>query len=256
MEILAIAPHPDDAELGCGGLLAKAATRGQSTGIIDLTQGELGSQGTPELRQQEATRAAAILGVSYRNNLSLPDGQINSSDETQLESLVKALRELRPRLVLAPYTEARHPDHAATSELVTKAVFFAALSKYKPQLGSRHQVGQLCYYALRRTFAASFVTDVSEVYQTKLQAIAAFSSQVVRDSQLTQASSPSDPGPLISSPLAVASIEARDSFYGAQIGVARGEAFAIRSPLAISDPLQFFSDNPLTGALLFDLPGR
>lgn len=250
LDLLAFAPHPDDAELGCGGLLALAAKNGKKTAVVDLTRGELASQGTPEIREKEAAEAAQFLGLTARYNLSLLDGGISSHSAEQLNAVVACLRTHRPTLVLAPYWEGRHPDHAATGELVIKAAYFAALAKFHPELGARHQVVQLMHYAIRRTFQPSFITDVTAVYSQKQRAIAAYGSQINRASG--HQASASDPGPLISSPLAVSSIEARDSFYGSQIGVQYGEAFILRNSLAINDPIGHFAANPVASALLFD----
>lgn len=262
IDILAFAPHPDDAELGCGGYLGLAASRGQCVAVADLTQGELGSQGTVQQRAKEAAAASKVLGLSDRFQLKLSDGEISATNIEQLDSVVALIRELRPELVLAPYWESRHPDHSAAAELTIKAVFFAALKNYKPELGVRFQITQLIHYALRRTFRPNFITDISSNYQQKLDAISCFSSQINRAISSKEAAAeskaaantPADPGPLISTPLAISSIQARDSYYGSLIGVEHGEGFAIRGTLRIDDPLAQFRSAPITGALLFDEP--
>ena len=249
-EILAFGPHPDDIELGCGGYLAKAAKDSRQVVISDLTRGELGSHGSVQERALEAEQARIALGAAKRIQLELPDGGLSTQDSNQVDSIVKQIRTLRPSLVLAPYTEARHPDHSAAGELITRATFLAALANYQSQLGTRHQVMQLAYYALRRTFSPSFIVDVTSTYPSKLKAIQCFSSQINRKS--LPAATAKDPGPLISSPLSISSIEARDRFYGAQISVEYGEAFFVRTAIRIDDPLQHFNSMPTTGALLFD----
>src|SRR5215212_3674035 len=120
LDLLAVFAHRDDAELNCGATLAKAARRGHRTGILDLTQGEMGTRGTAEIRAAEAEQAAAVLGVSIRENLGLPDAGIVNDQQTR-ETLVRALRRLRPKVVIAPALEGRHPDHRVTAQLVRDA---------------------------------------------------------------------------------------------------------------------------------------
>ena len=128
MDILAIAAHRDDVELTCGGTLVKHAWRGLRTGIVDLTQGELGSRGSAALRAAEAERAADVMGVAVRQNLELPDAGIENTPETR-RRLARVLRELRPRVVIAPAPRGRHPDHRVAAQLIRDACFVAGLAK-------------------------------------------------------------------------------------------------------------------------------
>ncbi|MDT8435952.1 MAG: bacillithiol biosynthesis deacetylase BshB1 [Gemmatimonadota bacterium] len=129
LDLLAIAPHPDDAELLCGGALAKSAALGRSVGILDLTRGETGTRGTPEIRAEEAQRAARTLGVAVRETLGLPDGGVRDDDDARAR-LVAALRRLRPRTVILPFPRGRHPDHGATAALGRSACFLSGLANY------------------------------------------------------------------------------------------------------------------------------
>src|SRR5688572_23364573 len=133
LDLLAVAPHPDDAELICGGTLVRAVRAGHAVGILDLTRGEMGSRGTPEGRAAEAARAATVLGIDERESLGMPDAAITNTRETRLR-LVAALRRLRPRVVIAPAPApfGRHPDHREAAELIRDAVFLSGLARFDP----------------------------------------------------------------------------------------------------------------------------
>lgn len=177
LDLLAVFAHPDDAELLCGGALALSARRGERVGILDLTRGEMGSRGTAELRAREAEAAAEILGVETRWNAGLPDGRLEDSHEAR-RVVAAHLRALRPRVVVTHWTRGRHPDHRAASALVRSAVFLAGLRKLQvPHDPFRPR--KVIHSILFREDAPppSFVLDVTEVMETKLQAIGAFASQ-------------------------------------------------------------------------------
>lgn len=177
VDLLAIMAHPDDAELLCGGTLARAADQGHRTGIVDLTRGELGSRGTPELRAEEAAEAARILGVSERRSLGLPDGHLANSDAARV-AVVEAIRALRPRVVLMPYIVGRHPDHRVAAQLVHDACFLAGLKNY-PAQGERFKPTKLCHAISFREdpVKPTFVVDISAQFERKLAAVMAFRSQ-------------------------------------------------------------------------------
>lgn len=179
LDLLAIAPHPDDAELICGGTLARAARQGKAVGILDLTRGETASRGTPELRAEEATRAAAILGVAHRRGLGLPDAGITNTVETRT-LLARVLREWKPRVVIAPAPApfGRHPDHRVAAELIRDAVFIAGLKAVAPDLPPYrpHKVVHAITY--REDFVRpTFVVDITDTFEAKLEAVLAFRSQ-------------------------------------------------------------------------------
>jgi len=159
LDLLVLAPHPDDGELGCGGTLARAKAEGLSTGILDLTRGEMGSKGTPEERAKEVEEASRILGLDYRGNLGLPDGGLGDVLEQRLK-LAQALRQLRPRIVLAPLEADRHPDHTAASRLAVAAVHLAGLRK-APLEGEPHRVERLFFYPGNHPFTPSFLVKIS-----------------------------------------------------------------------------------------------
>ncbi len=228
VDIIAFGAHPDDVEIGAGGLLAKEAALGYKVGIVDLTRGEMGSRGTPEVRAGEAEKAAKVLGAVWRINLEMPDGNI-SLDQESIMKAAKVIRKYRPVIILAPYWDDRHPDHVKTGQLVTEAHFKAGLKKLEPEMPA-FRSNVILYYFLNRMEQSSFIVDVSGHYTKKQEAIAAHYSQF----------GPGGLKPLaalgVKAPLQF--IESRDRFQGAQIGTAYGEAFLVRTAVPIDDPMK------------------
>lgn len=244
VNVLAFGAHPDDVELFCGGTLLRLGELGHTTGVCDLTRGEKASHGTPEERAKETEAASVELGLASRDNLELPDTEL-SPTTTQIAAVVAILRRRRPELVLAPWREDRHPDHAAASELVTRAVIFAGVKNFAPETGERFVPRQLLYYAMRHRMTPSFVVDTSSVAARKARAIACYQSQITRRPG-------DDVATLISAPGAVAAIDARDRYYGSMIGVSHGEPLrAVMTP-GLVDPVRHFRDNPFAGAHAFE----
>lgn len=244
VNVVAFGPHPDDAELFCGGTLVRMRDLGYSTGIVDLTRGELATNGTPEIRAREAEAAGAVLGLSFRENLGLPDGALNPWRLADVAKVVEVIRRRRPEIVLAPWTEARHPDHAAAGELVTKAVFWAGVTKFSTEpRRDRFTVHQVLYYPMRYTFIPSLVVNTTGAVECKRRAILCHASQVLRSRDAKPT--------LVNAVNAVDSLLARDAHYGAMIGTSYGEPFKTSSPLAVDDPVAHFRANPLTGAAIF-----
>jgi bacillithiol biosynthesis deacetylase BshB1 len=177
VDVLAIAAHRDDIELTCGGTLIKAAVKGHRTAIIDLTRGEMGSKGSAELRATEASHAAEILGVVARENLGFPDAGIENTPATRTQ-LAVAIRKFRPRIVIAPATRGRHPDHRIASELVRDACFIANLKKVEPSVPPHrtHKIVHCVTY--RQDFEKpTFVVDITEEFDRKMQAVRCYASQ-------------------------------------------------------------------------------
>ncbi len=177
VELLAIAAHRDDVELTCGGTLIKSVRQGHRVGIIDLTQGEMGTRGSAALRREESERAAAVLGVHVRENLALPDAGITNTPTTRAQ-LAAVIRRLRPRVVIAPAPNGRHPDHRVTTELVRDACFVAGLAKVTPELPP-HRPRKLLHSITYREDAGkpTFVVDVSDEFEQKMAAIRCYGSQ-------------------------------------------------------------------------------
>ncbi len=196
IDILALAAHRDDVEQTCGGTLLKMAERGHRTGILDLTQGEMGTRGTAEDRAQEAAEAARILKVSWRQALDIPDGRVENTWENRLK-VARVIRELRPRVLILPYWEGRHPDHYAASILGYEASFLAGLAKLtitdQPPAASGiksfydygtagvapHRPFKIIYASLYRDVRPSFVVDISEQFETRLASLMAYKSQFI-----------------------------------------------------------------------------
>jgi bacillithiol biosynthesis deacetylase BshB1 len=179
LDLLAIFPHPDDAELTCGGTLRKAARQGHRVGILDLAAGEMASRGTPERRAEESRRAASILGVALRENLGLPDTGIGNSPETRL-AVARVIRRLRPRVVIttAPSPFGRHPDHRESAELVRDACFVSGLRRLDEGTEPHRPVKVLHSITYREDYLKpSFVVDISDDLDAKLEAIACYQSQ-------------------------------------------------------------------------------
>lgn len=229
-DLAAVCAHPDDAELAMGGTLAREAARGHRVALVDLTRGEAGSRGTPEIRAAEAEAAARILGAAHRESLGLPDARLTPTPDAR-DAMVEALRRLRPRVVLLQHGDQRHPDHAAASRLVYDAAFVAGLRAYRPELGPPFRPGKLIY-ALPTTegaeVAPSFVVDITGTFETKLRALAAFASQ------FTPA-----PGEATGLPFDRFrdSVELAARRNGQRIRVRYGEAFVTREPLEVQDLL-------------------
>lgn len=177
ISILAIAAHRDDVELTCGGTLAKAARSGQGTAILDLTQGEMGTRGSAELRAAEASRAAELLGVSARETLGLPDAGIENTPATR-EALARVIRRFQPRVVIAPAMEGRHPDHRITAQLVRDACFIAGLARIAPDVPKHRPHKILHTLAYRQDFVRpTFVVDITDTFEQKMAAVRCYGSQ-------------------------------------------------------------------------------
>jgi bacillithiol biosynthesis deacetylase BshB1 len=193
LDIMAIAAHRDDVEQTCGGTLLKASQRGQRTGILDLTQGEMGTRGTAEDRAREAADAARILGTNWRHALDLPDGRVENTYENRLK-VASVIRETRPHVVILPYWKGRHPDHYTASVLGYEACFLAGLGKLalRSQLSAvsqgatradaseflpPHRPFKIIYATLYYDIRPSFVVDISEQFETKFASILAYKSQ-------------------------------------------------------------------------------
>lgn len=179
VDVLAIAAHRDDVELTCGGTLAKVAKAGHRVGIIDLTQGEMGTRGSAELRAAEADKAAQTLGVAVRKNAGLKDAHL-ANDDASRAVLVQLIRDLKPRVVILPFPIGRHPDHRIAAELGRDACYLAGLAKYTPVHGVEPYRPFKILYALayrEDPVKPSFVVDITDTFETKMAAIRCFGSQ-------------------------------------------------------------------------------
>jgi N-acetylglucosamine malate deacetylase 1 len=175
LDLLAIAPHPDDVELTSGGTMIKMAQAGYATGILDLTRGETGTRGTPETRLKEAARAAKIMGAKVRRNLGLPDAHLKVTDDYKA-AVASVIRELEPHTVILPYWEGRHPDHYTAAQLGYEACFVAGLKNY-PLEGRPFRPFKILYAAAYADVRPTFAVDITEQYERRRQAILAYASQ-------------------------------------------------------------------------------
>lgn len=215
VDVAAYGAHPDDLELCIGGTLALQACKGYEVVAIDMTKGEMGTNGTPAERMEEARQAAKVLDVRRRLNLELPDMGIEVNSQ-QLSVVVESIRSLKPSIVLAPYWESHHPDHENTGHLLTRACFSAGLAKYRTQ-SPPFRPRALYYYALPRSITPSFIVDVTEMYEKKLSSIKAHMSQVLFK-EGNRRTAVNDPG-------LFQRIQARDAYWGMIGGCTYGEAF-------------------------------
>ena len=177
VDILAIGAHPDDMELICGGTLVRANMLGRSTGILDLAAGEMASRGTPDLRAKEAAKAAKVMGVSVRENLAFPDGGIQNTPDTRAQVAV-VIRRLKPKIVITHSQHGRHPDHPTVAQLVRDACFVAGLKKIAPEFAPHRPLKVIHALSFREdNQKPTFVVDITESFEKKLEAIGCYASQ-------------------------------------------------------------------------------
>ena len=225
LDILAIAAHRDDVEQTCGGTLFKMAQRGQRTGVLDLTQGEMGTRGTAEERAREATEAARILGVGWRRALDIPDGRVENTWQNRLK-VASVIRETRARVVILPYWEARHPDHYRASEIAFEACFLSGLKKLSEE-SEPHRPNKILYSSLYANVTPSFVVDISDQFERRMSALFCYESQYGQSAEAAE--------------LFPDQKEIRDRlgaiarFYGNLIGVKYGEPFVIKETMRVDD---------------------
>ncbi|MEI7811168.1 MAG: bacillithiol biosynthesis deacetylase BshB1 [Ignavibacteria bacterium] len=221
LDALVFAAHPDDAELSMGGTIARLSKHELKVGIIDFTRGELGTRGSAEIRQKEAFQSAIILNAALRENLDIPDGNIEATKEN-VERVVMCIRKYKPKIIFAPYWNDRHPDHIQVSVIVKKAMFVAGLEKVitfdKKKKQNAFRPEHLYYYMQTYTFDPSFIVDISETFETKMKSVNAYSSQFFNPKSI-------EPETFISRPNFIKYIESRAHVYGFKIGRDYGEPF-------------------------------
>ena len=231
IDILAIVSHPDDVELSSAGTLIKHVQQGYKAGIVDLTQGEMGTRGTPEQRLEEAQEAARIMGLSARENLGLPDAFFKNDHDTQLE-VIKVIRKYRPEIVITNAIYDRHPDHGRGAQLVEESFFKSGLRMIKSELDGESQEAwrpKKLYHAIQSVAQEpDFIVDISDVHEQKLEAIRAFKTQFYDPSS-------KEPETYISKPEFMQMIESRAIEYGHRIGVKYGEGFTFKQFLGVKN---------------------
>ena len=224
LDLVAIAAHPDDVEQTCGGTLIRMAQAGYRTGVLDLTAGDMGTRGSPEIRLAESDAAAKHLMLAWRGNLRFPDARLENTLAARM-SLAVEIRRLRPRVVILPYWEARHPDHYRAGEMAYEACFLAGLQKLDPST-EPHRPFKLIYSSLYANVTPSFVVDISAQFERRMEALLAYKSQY---------------GSGEASEVFPAREEIRERlaaiarFYGNLIGVRYGEPFVVKETLRVDD---------------------
>jgi bacillithiol biosynthesis deacetylase BshB1 len=230
LDVLAIGAHPDDVELGCGATLALLARQGKKAGILHLTRGERGTRGTAEERRTEAENAARALGAVDLDFLDCGDGSLRTG-EAEEDALIEKLRFWRPELVLAPSPSDRHPDHSRSHQLVQSACFYAGLRNRCPGAGEAFRPGAVFSFMQHDSFEPSFIVDVGAVWETKIEALRCYHSQLY---QAGAAPGSAPPTKVASRELWLA-VEGRARHFGLMINAELGEPFWSRLPLAVSD---------------------
>lgn len=237
LDLLAFGVHPDDIELSCSGTLLVEKNKGKKVGIIDLTRGELGTRGTAETREEEAANSAKILQVDIRENLEMADGFFKNDQENQLK-IISVLRKYRPEIILCNAPDDRHPDHGRAASLVADALFLSGLRKIETFDGElKHEIWKPKYifnYIQDIYINPSFVIDISEVIDKKLESIRAFKTQFY-----TPGENDNEPQTYISSPAFLESVVNRSKMFGKMIGVKHAEGFISKKMIGLSsfDPL-------------------
>lgn len=232
LDILAFAAHPDDTELSCAGTLAMHVSKGDKVGVVDFTRGEMGTRGTPQIRDKEAAASAKLLGLSVRDNLGFEDAFFVNDKAHQIE-VVRAIRKYRPTIILANAIRDRHPDHGKASQLVVEACFLSGLAKLETK-GSDGNMQEpwrpkAVYHYIQSVFIQpDFVVDVSEHWEKKMEAIRAFKSQFFDPNS-------KEPETYISSPQFMEMLESRGKELGHSIGVKYGEGFTIDRNMGVKN---------------------
>lgn len=228
LHMLAFGAHADDVEIGMGGTIAKYSSRNRNIGICDLTEAELSSNGTVELRRSEAIEAANILGVQVRENLQLPDRGLFLIDSS-IKKIVSIIRKYRPKVVFAPYIIDRHPDHGNCTKIVEEAVFSAGIQKYETDENlPPHRVEKMFYYMINGFHEPDMVIDISDYINVKIASLNTYKSQFQKTKETIDT-------PLVNG--YIEAIEAREKLFGRQVGVDYAEGFMVKSPILLDKDL-------------------
>lgn len=243
VDLLAFGAHPDDTELSCSGTLASLIKAGKKVAVVDLTRGEMGSRGTPEIRKKEAQKASEIIGLHARENLGLPDTELTNTREHQ-KAIIKMVRHFRPHICLIPTPKDRHPDHEKASALLIDAIFYSGLSKIETKgpdgKNQEHfRPKHVLHFLQHDHIDPDFVFDITDTIDIKEEAIKAFSSQF-------NVSDPGDePETYISDPDFFKALRAKDAYFGQMAGYKFGEGFLYaRKPISINNFDFLFDTSP------------
>ena len=231
LDVLAIGAHPDDIELSCGGTIIKLVKQRRRVGVVDLTEGELGTRGSREIRAREAREAARVMGVTTRVSLGIPDGNIELNTENRLK-VIRLIREYRPEILLIPYPVDRHPDHEHAHALCREAWYYAGLLRIETESRGKKQVPHRprAFYQYMQwfQFAPSFIVDISDEFDRRMKAVRAFKSQFYDPAS-------TEPETRLSRPDFLEMIRTRLAYHGERIGKKYGEPFYSVQPITIDD---------------------
>ena len=232
LDVLAIGAHPDDVELGCSGVLIKEVKKGKKVGIVDLTQGELGTRGTVETRYQEAADAAKIIGVHVRENLKMRDGFFVNDEAHQMQ-VIQVLRKYRPEIVIGNILDDRHPDHGKGGKLIYDACFLSGLKQIKTVDDNgldqeKWRPKYLLHYLQDRFYEPDFIVDISDVWEQRLESIKAYKTQFHNPES-------NEPQTYISSPEFLEAVLARAKLLGKRIGVQFAEGYISKKNIGLAD---------------------
>ncbi len=240
VDVLAIGAHPDDVELACGGTIIKLVRQGRRVGLLDLTEGELGTRGTRALRAKEAARAAEILGAVLRENLGLPDGNI-PVDQKSILKLIRVIRRLRPEVLLLPHWFERHPDHEHAHRLAREAWFYAGLERIvttdRGRTQTPHRPGRYYCFMQSYDFPPTFVVDVTSEFERRMEAVRAFRSQFYNPESTERET-------VLSSPDFFRKLEARLAYFGDRAGVKYAEPFFGVDMVRVDDLFSLLPSGP------------
>ena len=229
IDVLAIGAHPDDLELSCGATITKLIRQGRSVVFADLTQGELSTRGTKDVRAKEAMKAASILGVTDRRNLAIPDGNIERN-QANLHKVIRLLRDVKPKILIIPHSFDRHPDHMHAHQLCRESWFYSGLAKIPTEQSGKsqspHRPDNWFEFMQWFEFVPSFIIDVTDTWDTKMKAVLAYESQFHNPKS-------NEPETKLSQPQFLELVETRGRSYGEKIGKKYGEPFFCPSPLGL-----------------------
>lgn len=228
LDILAFGAHADDVEIGMGGTIAKYASQGKRIGICDLTRAELSSNGTVDIRAEEAQNAAGIIGVQVRENLHLPDRGLYITEDS-IKLVAAVIRKYRPKIIFTPYSVDRHPDHGNCTKIVEEAFFSAGIRKFETnEVFPPYRPSQIFYYMINGFHKPDFVVDITEFMDQKISSLNAYRSQF-------QKTNNSFDTPLVNG--YIESVEAREKLFGKEVGVKYAEGFKVKAPIILNKDL-------------------
>jgi len=231
IDALAVGAHPDDVELGIGGTIAKLTSSGKSVVLLDLTRGEMGSRGTPEIRKAESEKASTVLGIKERVTLDLGDSILQSTLEAR-KQVMEVIRKYRPTIIFAPYWDDLHPDHAAAGIIVKSTIYPSGFTKY-PAAGEPYRANGVLFFMMHTEFNPSLVVDVTGYHEKKIEAIKCYASQLHTDKS-------NEPKTNLSRPGFISKLEARAMYFGSSIGTEYGEPFLTIRNVPVQDPVNLY----------------